>query len=82
VVSDHSKARLPDEDLWAAGLNISEIVAQKHLLARITALEIAVAALEQKRAVVVSDEMYEPIDPRCLLAEPVKRKPGRPRKNA
>jgi hypothetical protein len=64
-------------------LNISEIVAQKHLLARITALELAVAKLEKVRAVVVSDEMYEtewtPLTP--LVEAAVKRKPGRPRKN-
>jgi hypothetical protein len=63
-------------------LNISEIVAQKHLLARITALELAVAKLEQVQAV-------EPLSKEQIgstLAELApyfeKRKPGRPRKNA
>jgi hypothetical protein len=82
VVSDHSEARLPDEDLWAAGLNISEIVAQKHLLARITALEIAVAQLEKGLKAQALEAV--PLDLVQVYTEmqSEKRKPGRPRKNA
>jgi hypothetical protein len=67
-------------------VNISEIVAQKHLLARITALEIAVAALEAGKRDLVAEiiasfdvEAYAPNTP---ILNALKRKPGRPRKNA
>ena len=57
-------------------MNISEIVAHKHLLARITALEIAVAQLEKAHNELVVDALE------TFQAAPVpeKRKPGRPRK--
>jgi hypothetical protein len=62
-------------------LNISEIVAQKHLLARITALEIAVAKLEKAQTPEYASacDSWPSLKP---LVEAVKRKPGRPRKNA
>jgi hypothetical protein len=71
-------------------LNISEIVAQKHLLARITALEIALANLEKSFDILVEavDVLAsEPDTPEFAvlpgaLPVPEKRKPGRPRKNA
>jgi hypothetical protein len=70
-------------------LNITEIVAHKHLLARITALEIAVAELERRAdpppvlSVDFDALLAIKTDPK-LLAQltPEKRKPGRPRKNA
>jgi hypothetical protein len=62
-------------------LNISEIVAQKHLLARITALEFAVAKLETRlNAEILRDSVSPSLE--RFFAEPEKRKPGRPRKNA
>jgi hypothetical protein len=61
-------------------LNISEIVAQKHLLARLTALELAVAKLE--RANQVSEIISAADKYVTAFVAPEKRKPGRPRKNA
>jgi hypothetical protein len=65
-------------------LNISEIVAQKHLLARITALEIAVAKLEQTPEVrpLSREQIGSTLEELVQYAGTEKRKPGRPRKNA
>jgi hypothetical protein len=71
-------------------LNISEIVAQKHLLARITALELAVATLEQRENLRLLEPEAVPLSKEQIgssvaeLAQylGMKRKPGRPRKNA
>jgi hypothetical protein len=67
-------------------LNISEIVAQKHLLARITALEIAVAMIEKSVTRLVLEkaleEMPDPLHDNLTDQVAMKRKPGRPRKNA